>query len=212
MTTRQYWGISLPWRHNERDGLSNNRRFDSLLNRLFRRRSKKTSKHRVTGQWPVNSPHKGPITRKMFPFDDVAMQYQEWGRRQNSPPTGARDLKRSCCRPLHASHSNSFHYRSHDKSDRFKIDTRTRLISRTGRPVIVRMIQGRLLAAGCPSKDPDRCPRLTHHHRCRRRMLTDMPQNWNHLIRYSKMSPGSASTTLIIVPANLMCFLEATTH
>ena len=25
---------------------------------------------------PVNSPHKGPVTRKMFPFDDVIM---EWG-------------------------------------------------------------------------------------------------------------------------------------
>ena len=22
-------------------------------------------------RWPVNSPHKGPVTRKMFPFDDV---------------------------------------------------------------------------------------------------------------------------------------------
>ena len=22
-------------------------------------------------QWPMNSPHKGPVTRKMFPFDDV---------------------------------------------------------------------------------------------------------------------------------------------
>ena len=41
---------------------------------------KKTSKLRVTGfvrginRWPVNSPHKGPVTRKMFPFDDVIMQ------------------------------------------------------------------------------------------------------------------------------------------
>ena len=26
---------------------------------------------------PVNSPHKGPVTRKMFPFDDVIMQ-QLW--------------------------------------------------------------------------------------------------------------------------------------
>ena len=25
-------------------------------------------------RWPVNSPHKGPITRKMFPFDDVIME------------------------------------------------------------------------------------------------------------------------------------------
>ena len=50
-----------------------------LLNRLFRRRSKKTSKLRVTGlcvgnsSGPVNSPHKGPVTRKMFPFADVIM-------------------------------------------------------------------------------------------------------------------------------------------
>ena len=25
-------------------------------------------------RWPVSSPHKGPVTRKMFPFDDVIMQ------------------------------------------------------------------------------------------------------------------------------------------
>ena len=24
-------------------------------------------------RWPMNSPHKGPVTRKMFPFDDVIM-------------------------------------------------------------------------------------------------------------------------------------------
>ena len=24
-------------------------------------------------RWPVHSPHKGPVTRKMFPFDDVIM-------------------------------------------------------------------------------------------------------------------------------------------
>ena len=26
---------------------------------------------------PVNSPHKGPVTRKMFPFDDVIMKFFE---------------------------------------------------------------------------------------------------------------------------------------
>ena len=26
-------------------------------------------------RWPVNSPHKWPVTRKMFPFDDVIMVY-----------------------------------------------------------------------------------------------------------------------------------------
>ena len=50
-----------------------------LLNRWFRRRSKKRSKLRVTdlcvgnSPGPVNSPHKWPVTRKMFPFDDVIM-------------------------------------------------------------------------------------------------------------------------------------------
>ena len=46
---------SLQWRHNERDGVSNQRRVDGLLNRLIRRRSKKTSKLRVTGLCEGNS-------------------------------------------------------------------------------------------------------------------------------------------------------------
>ena len=71
--------ISLQWRHNDHDSVSNHQPHGCLLNRLFRRRSKKTSKLRVTGlcvgnsPGPVNSPHKGPVTRKMFPFDDVFM-------------------------------------------------------------------------------------------------------------------------------------------
>ena len=68
---------TLRWRHNERDSVSNHQPHDCLLNRLFRRRSKKTSKLRVTGlcdgNSPVNSRHKGPVTRKMFPFDIVIM-------------------------------------------------------------------------------------------------------------------------------------------
>ena len=49
-------GKTLQWCHNERDGLSNHRRLECLLNRLFRRRSKKTSKRRVTGLCEGNSP------------------------------------------------------------------------------------------------------------------------------------------------------------
>ena len=77
--------VSLLWRHNEHDSVSNHQPRGCLLNRLFRRRSKKTSKLRVTGlcvgnsPGPVNSPHKGPVTRKMFPFDDVIMSfYRDW--------------------------------------------------------------------------------------------------------------------------------------
>ena len=71
--------LSLQWRHNDHDSVSNHQPHGCLLNRLFRRKSKKTSKLRVTGlcvgksPGPVNYPHKGPVTRKMFPFDDVIM-------------------------------------------------------------------------------------------------------------------------------------------
>ena len=52
--------LPLQWRHNERDGVpSNHRRLDCLLNRLFRRRSKKTSKLRVTGLCEENPPATG---------------------------------------------------------------------------------------------------------------------------------------------------------
>ena len=70
---------TLRWRHNECDSVSHHQPHGCLLNGLLWRRSKKTSKLRVTGlcvgnsPGPVNSPHKGPVTRKMFPFDDVIM-------------------------------------------------------------------------------------------------------------------------------------------
>ena len=75
---------SLPWHHNERDGVSNHRRLDCLLTRLFRRRSKKTPKLRVAGLCEGNSPVtsefplKGPSTRKIFPFDDVIVYLQRF--------------------------------------------------------------------------------------------------------------------------------------
>ena len=82
----------LRWRHNEHAGVSNHQPHGCLLNHLFRRRWKKTSKIRVTGlcegnsPGPVNSPHKGPVTRKMFPFDDVIMpsKYMERNQKINA--------------------------------------------------------------------------------------------------------------------------------
>ena len=76
--SNQVVGQVFLWRHNERDGVSNHRLLDRLLKRFFRRRSNKASKFRVSGfvrggghRWPVDSPHKGPVTRKMFQFVDV---------------------------------------------------------------------------------------------------------------------------------------------
>ena len=63
---------SLQWRHNRHDSVSNHQPHDCLLSRLFRLRSKKTSKLCVSGLCeanspiPVNSPHKGPVTPKGF--------------------------------------------------------------------------------------------------------------------------------------------------
>ena len=49
----------LQWRHNEHDGVSEHMRFDCFLNRLFRRRWKKTPTLRVTGISEGNSPVTG---------------------------------------------------------------------------------------------------------------------------------------------------------
>ena len=49
----------IQWRHDERDGVSNHRLHDCLLNRLLRRRSKKTSKPYVTALCARNSPVTG---------------------------------------------------------------------------------------------------------------------------------------------------------
>ena len=57
---------SLQWRHNEHDGASNHRRLDCLPNRLFRRRSKKTSKFRVTGLCGGNPPVTGGFPSQRF--------------------------------------------------------------------------------------------------------------------------------------------------
>ena len=71
---------SLQWRHNDCDGVSNHQPHHCVLSRLFRRRSKKISKLRVTGLCAGNSPVSGefpaqrPVTLKIFPFDDVIMR------------------------------------------------------------------------------------------------------------------------------------------
>ena len=69
------------------DGFSNHQSHDCLLNRLFRRRSKKTSKLRVTGLCAGNSPGTGEFSAQMAsnaemcPFDDVIMCYWGYGSR-----------------------------------------------------------------------------------------------------------------------------------
>ena len=75
-----WYHFSLQWRHNGRNSVSNHQPHDCLLKGLFRHRSQR--KHESSAslafvhgihRGPVNSPHKWPVTRKMFPFDDVPM-------------------------------------------------------------------------------------------------------------------------------------------
>ena len=71
----------LQWGHNGHDSISNSWRLHCLIVGSGANLKKKTSKLRVTGfcagihQWPVNSPHKKPVTRKLLPLDDVIMHF-----------------------------------------------------------------------------------------------------------------------------------------
>ena len=70
---------SLQWRHNNNGGVSIHQRLDCLFNHFLgadqRKQQSSASLAFVRGihWWPVDSPLKGPVTRKMFPFDDVIM-------------------------------------------------------------------------------------------------------------------------------------------
>ena len=57
--------LPLRWRHNRRSRVSNHQPHECLHNRLFRRRSKKTPKLRITGRCVVNSPGTGEFPAQM---------------------------------------------------------------------------------------------------------------------------------------------------
>ena len=61
-------GITLRLRHNDHAGVSNHQPHGCLLNRLFRRKSKKTSKLRVTGLCVGNSPGTGEFPAQMTSY------------------------------------------------------------------------------------------------------------------------------------------------
>ena len=73
---------TLHWRHNWPHGVSNNQSHHCLLNRLFRRRSKKISKIRVTVLCAGNSPVTGE-----FPAQRAsnAQNFSTWWRHHDKP-------------------------------------------------------------------------------------------------------------------------------
>ena len=76
-------------------------RLDCLLKFLFRRKQRKHQNSaslafvREIHRGPVNSPHKGPVTRNMFPFDDVIMNPRTHGipKLNNGPQDHAHILR-----------------------------------------------------------------------------------------------------------------------
>ena len=85
---------SLQWRHNGRDSVSNHQPHDvyAIVYSDADQRKHQSSASLVfirgihRGQ--VNSPHKWPVTRKMFPFDDVIMFWWDTASPLKSPHTG----------------------------------------------------------------------------------------------------------------------------
>ena len=78
------WIFSLRWRHNGLDGVSDHQPHDCLLSRLYGRRSKKTSKLRVTGLCAGNSPGTGEFpAQKASNAENVSI----WWRHHVIPST-----------------------------------------------------------------------------------------------------------------------------
>ena len=72
--------VSLQWRHDDHDSVSNHQPRGCLLNRLFRRRSKKTSKLRVTGLCAGNSPGTGELPAQMASYaENVSIWWRHHG-------------------------------------------------------------------------------------------------------------------------------------
>ena len=85
------FGDALRWRHNGRDSISNHQPYRCLLNRLFRRRSKKTSKLRVTGLCVGNSPGTGEFRAQMASnAENVSIWWRQHGKAGFSVSTPAR--------------------------------------------------------------------------------------------------------------------------
>ena len=76
--------ITLRWRHNDHAGVPNHQSCGCLLNRLFSRRSKKTSKPRVTGLWAGNSPGTGEFPAQRASY---AENVSIWWRRHDAMET-----------------------------------------------------------------------------------------------------------------------------
>ena len=79
---------SLQWRHQQCDGVSNHRHLDFFRDRFLQAQIKENIK--ALRHWPLcwelpvtgGFPHKRPVTRKMFPLENVTMITRNWNNRR----------------------------------------------------------------------------------------------------------------------------------
>ena len=88
---------ALQWHHTGHDSFSNHQPHDCLLNRLFRRRSKKASKLRVTGLCAGNSPGTGEFPAQMA---SNAENVSIWWRHHGAISSEDNDLSCNHCMGL----------------------------------------------------------------------------------------------------------------
>ena len=83
LSCKQLHKWALRWCHNDHAGVSNHQPHGCLLNRLFRRKSKKTSKLRVTGLCAGNSPGTGEFPAQMASYaENVSIWWRHHGERR----------------------------------------------------------------------------------------------------------------------------------
>ena len=114
---------ALQWRHNGRDGVLNYQHHDCLFNCFFRRRSKKTSKLRVTGLCVGNSPVTGEFpAQKASNAENVSIWLRHHDKHNKNcgkalyvqSQTFCQDLARRCMR--HSNEKNKIEYHNSRKN------------------------------------------------------------------------------------------------
>ena len=95
--TRVVLSFTLRWRHNDHAGVSNHQPHGCLLNRLFRRKSKKTSKLRVTGLCAGNSPGTGEFPAQMASYaENVSIWWRHHDVALNQVQDIANEIIKTC--------------------------------------------------------------------------------------------------------------------
>ena len=84
----------LQWHHNGRDSVSNHQPHACFLNRLFRHRSKETSKLRVTGLCAGNSPEAGEFPAQMASNEEnVSIWWRHYAKEMPTSKTKAKHIQ-----------------------------------------------------------------------------------------------------------------------